>query len=760
MRGFLFDTQCSGDKVILWLKTERGMVRVTDDYRTFFYARHPDMEELKRRLEKRGLAPVLEEMPTIYNENLSVFRVEAGVSDFTRIVRELEKEYEYDLEMYNADIPLNQRYLYDKGLMPLQQVEFEYEGNGSVSGGGYVGRGSSDGAGGSGNGAISKLLWIENIDRNEHDYEVPDLKTLSLEFKLSDHRYADSTKIWGVYFNGELMKGWERKLLCEFMRKYVEYDADVIIFDNEEEFLIPFLQERFLKYGMHFSFGREAQVFKLKKGKSYFSYGHIVRRNAPYYFFGRWHLNANWFMFSEGNLNGLVEFSRTTGVLPQKAARTSPGSGVSNLQVLEAYKNGYLVPYKKNQVEVFKDGNALYNADRGGMILEPKVGMHTEVAEIDFFSLYPSIMVVHNLSPETMFCKCCEENTVPQLGFNVCEKKDGILRNILAPILKRRLYYKKMKKTAIGDELQKYEERSVVLKWLLVTCFGYTGYKNAKFGRIETHQSICAFARHKLLQAMRIAEKHGFQVLHGIIDSLWIRKEGYRKEEVESVCREIEEVTEVPIKIENFYKWFVFLPSLVNPKVPVPTRFYGVNLEGELKVRGIELRRKDTCNLVKLFQEECLNLLGEAETTVQFHERIPQLFFVLDKYLKKLKDGDFVLKDLVIKRQLSKPLYRYKGNNVQREIATQLQKHNITVAPGMSTKFVFVENGKQKQYQKAVPVQFLQSDAKYSVKEYEKLLVKALEAIILPFGYSEEEIWRKLESEKQMALNYYQETAL
>jgi DNA polymerase elongation subunit (family B) len=161
---------------------------------------------------------------------------------------------------------------------------------------------------------------------------------------------------------------------------------------------------------------------------------------------------------------------------------------------------------------------------------------------------------------------------------------------------------------------------------------------------------------------------------------------------------------------------------------------------------------------VKLFQEECLNLLGEAETTEQFHERIPQLFFVLDKYLKKLKDGDFVLKDLVIKRQLSKPLYRYRGNNVQRQIALQLTEHKINIAAGMSTKFVFVENGKQKQYQKAVPLQFLQADVKYSVKEYEKLIVKALEAIILPFGYSEEEIWKKLEGEKQMNLNAYSET--
>ena len=45
-----------------------------------------------------------------------------------------------------------------------------------------------------------------------------------------------------------------------------------------------------------------------------------------------------------------------------------------------------------------------------------------------------------------------------------------------------------------------------------------------------------------------------------------------------------------------------------------------------------------------------------------------------------------------------------------------------------------------------------------AIEEYEKLLVKALEAILLPFGYSEEAILKKLEGEKQMILNDYQIT--
>ena len=37
----------------------------------------------------------------------------------------------------------------------------------------------------------------------------------------------------------------------------------------------------------------------------------------------------------------------------------------------------------------------------------PPVGVHTQVAEVDFASMYPTIMAIHNISPETVNCGCC-----------------------------------------------------------------------------------------------------------------------------------------------------------------------------------------------------------------------------------------------------------------------------------------------------------------------------------------------------------------
>ena len=57
---------------------------------------------------------------------------------------------------------------------------------------------------------------------------------------------------------------------------------------------------------------------------------------------------------------------------------------------------------------------------------------------------------------------------------------------------------------------------------MLVTCFGYTGYRNAKFGQIQIQEKITDTSRELLMQIKELAEKTGFEVLHGIVDCLWV----------------------------------------------------------------------------------------------------------------------------------------------------------------------------------------------------------------------------------------------
>ncbi len=165
--------------------------------------------------------------------------------------------------------------------------------------------------------------------------------------------------------------------------------------------------------------------------------------------------------------------------------------------------------WKKNRLEDFKTALELRVADRGGLILDPVVGIHEGVVEVDFASLYPSIMSVHNISPETVLCSCCPDSRhrVPELLYPICEKRKGIIARVVGSIVRRRMAYKRLIKAgeakmdspssghipsfdpssydSLREESESYKGRAKALKWLLVTCFGYTGYKNARFGRIE-----------------------------------------------------------------------------------------------------------------------------------------------------------------------------------------------------------------------------------------------------------------------------------
>src|SRR3990170_6530787 len=111
-------------------------------------------------------------------------------------------------------------------------------------------------------------------------------------------------------------------------------------------------------------------------------------------------------------------------------------------------------------------------------------------------SFYANGIIVHN-------CDCCEldgEN-VPEIGHRVCQRRRGLVPQVLDHLLVRRAYYKRRKRETSGSERSIYDQRQTALKWCLVTSFGYLGYRNARYGRIEAHESTTAYSREMLLRA-------------------------------------------------------------------------------------------------------------------------------------------------------------------------------------------------------------------------------------------------------------------
>ena len=132
----------------------------------------------------------------------------------------------------------------------------------------------------------------------------------------------------------------------------------------------------------------------------------------------------------------------------------------------------------------------------------------------------------------------------------------------------------------------------------LVVCFGYFGFRNARFGRIECHQSVCAYAREFLLNAMEVVEAHGFSEVHGIVDCLWVQAPATVSDEAFDqhciqIAQEISDKTQIPLGYDpagDRYETICFLPTKADPVIGALNRYWGKRVTGGFKIRGLELR--------------------------------------------------------------------------------------------------------------------------------------------------------------------------
>ncbi len=721
MRGWLFDVypDYRNNCMVLWFTTKYGAKRVVDcGFHPTFYVHHSSYDELrslggdlaildsvagtrivKKKIDIRARSPekVLEVIPRNYSDLRNCARIIDSRGGY------------YDYKLFNVDLRLSQRYLAEKGLFPMALVNM------------------SEG-----------LRLLDGQFRLR--YAMPNLKgaNLRIETKARIPTYHDTLS--KIEVDDIVLEGREDEILLDLVETIKARDPDVIYTKNGDGFVMPYLYARAQANSIKDSFvlGREPESKGTKKrGKSYFSYGSILYKPPAYTLKGRLHIDTkSSFIFGEGGLFGLIDLSRMSGIPVQALSRLSPGSAISAMQVNRALKEGYLILWKKNVPEDFKTAQKLIVADRGGLIFEPVVGIHDGVVEVDFTSLYPNIMAKFNLSPETVLCDCCPDSAerVPELLYNVCEKRVGLIPKVVGPIVQRRIAFKKLASSQ-PERREIYKHKADVLKWLLVTSFGYTGYKNARFGRIECHESINAYGRDILVKTMEIAERYGYEVLHGIVDCLWLAPNGYKDHE--AFCDYVSKYIDIPLELEGVYKWLVFLPNKTTG-VGALNRYYGLFENGEMKVRGIDLRKRDTPELIKKAQLDMLKVLSKANNSTDFKERLPACIGVLKRYHDLLRHGDCKLEDLIITKRISKTLEEYSQFNDQVAAIKQLKRYGFGVHPGEKVRFIICDSSTRECTKRVKVAELIEGNEGYDAGKYITLLLRAGESMLAPFGYKED----------------------
>ena len=609
--------------MVVWLiESSQQRRRLIDhSFRPCFYVQGPE-KQLARLAEAltacAAVSCALTERQNIWDRRrLRVLQVAVHHPTLFAPLARFVRRFDSSLALYDSDLMLATMYCWEKNIFPLARVEIEAGAAGTDVAPGFspahadlkvgatparVGASSA----GPGPNAVRPYITSEILSITCRDnewlteYERPPVRTMRIRLEgISDvnpkHGRHGAIEV-AIENDWQTLDDSDEPTAQVFERLLRVHDPDVLVTEWGDDVLLPGLLRQAQRLHLRLPLNRDALPVEKTRSRSYMSYGRILFKESTTTLFGRLHIDTqNSFGADQCEMEGLWELVRVTKLPVQYACRTTPGTGISYMQMEVAWRDGVLIPAQKAEPESLKHPDELLRADRGGLVFPPRLGFFENVAELDFVSEFPSIMAKFNISPETINCSCCPQAPrVPELGYRVCQQHRGITSRVVERLIAKRRRYKELgvrdsgfgvrgsgfgvgdtelrmqragceagipfpipnsgfqipepeplpidnRQSTIGNPAPRPEsltpnpsackQRRDVLKWLLVCCFGYTGYKNARFGKIEAHEAINALAREKLLVAKEAAEERGFRVLHALVDSIYVQKPGVRSQE-------------------------------------------------------------------------------------------------------------------------------------------------------------------------------------------------------------------------------------
>lgn len=740
--GFLLDAYNVDNEIYLWLiDDQKRIFLAVDNVHPVIYAHGNTsiLHKLAERLRQMGVlasTPRFEPKILFYpNRVVDALRLEiAHPSVLPGIKRKLFTLYN-KFDIFHSDIDPVTSYFSEKKIYPLAPVRVNTR-------------------------ILQRANRVISIEATEpqrgFEYRFPALRIMHMALEHG-HRLG-----MGSHNPLQLQIAGRSYTLAEKNREnYVlkinsiiqAENPDCILSSFGDQVIFPYLFATAQEFGLTLELDRDltTQISRTikRKGSSFNTYGSWIFRAASYPLYGRWHIDQqNSFTFKHTDLAGTLELARISGMGVQRLARASTGNALTEMETEVAIKKGYLVPWQKSALENRKTWYELQLYDKGGLIYQPDISrgvIRENVAQLDFSQMYPTIMHLHNISPETVNCPCCADVAdaprVPETGYHICVKRRGVVSDALEHILDRRTYYKRRLQQDLSDaDRLLYQQRVDSLKWMNVVSFGYLGFRNAKFGKLESHESVTAFGRDKLLTAIELAEKHGFEVVHAITDCIFISKTDgttIHSHEIDALCSEILHQTRIEMSTEGIYTWALFLPSRSDRRMPVANRYMGRFSTGKMKMRGIAVRRKDMPEFITDFQRELLQLLKDAIDTAAVRGTYPPALEIYVRYQQQIEQGRVPWSQLLLRRTVSHELEDYSVMNGTSLTMAELKAQGIAVSPGEKVRFLVVQRnhysrvGRYLSEESAAQAdsEFLKFDKDY----YAKLLYEAFEEIYRPF---------------------------
>jgi DNA polymerase I len=557
----------NGKPVIRIFKIENGEFKIEydRDFQPYIYALLKDdsaIEEVKKITgERHGKVVKIVKAEKVQKKFLGkpieVWKLIFQHPQDVPAIRNKIREHPAVIDIFEYDIPFAKRYLIDKNLVPMEGDEklklmaFDIET--------FYTEGQEFGEG--------QIIMISYADEEEAKV---------ITWKKIDLPYVEVVSS-------------EREMIKRFVQIVREKDPDVLITYNGDNFDVPYLVKRARKLGVKLMLGRDKENSEPKiermgnrfaveiKGRIHFDLFPVVRRtvNLPHYTLEavyeavlgkkKTKLQAEEISMiweSREGMKALAQYSMEDAkatyelgkeFFPMEAelskliaqsvwdvSRSSTGNLVEWFLLRIAYQKNELAPNKPSNEEYQRRLRTTYI---GGYVKEPERGLWGNIVYLDFRALYPSIIVEHNISPDTLEREGCKNyDKAPIVGYRFCKDFPGFIPSILKSLIEERQAVKKKMKETSGVEQKMLDYRQRALKILANSFYGYMGYPKARWYSKESAESVTAWGRYYIETTIKEIENWGFKVLYA--DSV--------SGDTEVIIREKGEVKFV--KIEDLFK--------------------------------------------------------------------------------------------------------------------------------------------------------------------------------------------------------------
>lgn len=414
------------------------------------------------------------------------------------------------------------------------------------------------------------------------------------------------------------------------------------------------------------------------------------------------------------------QLSSLVGLPPDHVLTAAVGFRVESHLMFEAVERGELIP-KRSEVG--------YTRYAGGMVLKPRPGLHEDILVLDFKSLYPSLMIKYNVSPDT-YVQPGEPPPAsgfyeaPEVAYRFRREPKGLYAEALRRLLEAREEVReRLKKVKPGTaEYRILDARQKAVKIVANATYGYAGWTGARWYLRPVAEAAAAWGRAMLKSLIDYASKIGLKVIYGDTDSVFVK---YDRVKVDKLVKFFEESYGLEVKPEVRYRRILFTEA--------KKRYVGLTEDGRIDFVGFEAVRGDWSLLAKRVQEEVGEAVLKEGSTVK-------ALAILRSYVEKTRRRSLPVEYFVVWKTLSKPIDEYKVRAPHVEAARKLSAKGVKLRPGYRVGYVITERPTRRLYEKAEPHLFVKPedvDVEYYI---ENQIVPAAMRILKVLGVKKEQI--------------------